>query len=85
MAEDGFRWLAGSHGSAMSKLILMTPEEARMTACALRPGLCLEFHGGNCLYHIISHFAMAFISALKFYFPLHFLPLLLRLSQMRKE
>jgi hypothetical protein len=63
----------------------MTSEEAQLTACALRPATCLEFHGGNCLYHIISHFAMAFIAALKFYFPLHFLPLLLRLTQMRKE
>lgn len=69
----------------MSKLVPMTLEQAELTACTLRPGLCSEFHGGNCLYYIISHFAMAFVQSMKFYFPLHFLPLLFKLGRMRKE
>jgi hypothetical protein len=64
---------------------LMTPEEAWQTASSLRPALCGEFHGGSCLVCIVSHFAFGFLRALKFYFPLHFLPLLLRFRHMLKE
>lgn len=64
---------------------LMTTEEAWQTASSLRPALCGEFHGGSCLVSFASHFISGFFRALKFYFPLHFLPLILRFRHMLKE
>ena len=64
---------------------LFTPEEAERVANSVQAVTCSAFHEGPCMKFWLSYFGAAFLNSLKFYIPLQFLPLLLRIKQLKKE
>lgn len=88
MCTVGYCRIGISAAIAHGPIILMrlfTPEEAERVANSVQAVTCSSFHDGPCLKFWSGYFAAAFLQSLKFYIPLQFLPLLLRIKQLKKE
>jgi hypothetical protein len=63
---------------------LLSEDIAKLAIGAL-PGNCEILHGGNCIKYWIENFWHGFKFGMKFYFPLHFMPLILKYKQLLKK
>ncbi|OMJ77570.1 hypothetical protein SteCoe_22818 [Stentor coeruleus] len=63
----------------------LSPEHIQKIAAGILPASCEMLHNGPCIVHWLKNFMLGFKFGMKFYFPLHFMPLILRYKQVLKK